>query len=69
MKYLSKISESVQIIILSMVREILSLTKMNWNNTQFDNSWPITIKAARQVGNILKYVDNDRYVNFPNRHC
>lgn len=35
--------------------EILALTKMNWNNTQFDNALPITIKAARQVGGILKY--------------
>lgn len=47
---------------ISLAREILSLTKMNWNNTQFDNSWPITIKAARQVGDILKYVDIDGYV-------
>lgn len=35
--------------------EVLALTKMNWNNTQFDNALPITIKAARQVGGILKY--------------
>lgn len=42
--------------------EILSLTKMNWNNTQFDNSLPITVKAARQVGEILKYVDEASYV-------
>jgi hypothetical protein len=35
--------------------EILALTKMNWNNTQFDSALPITIRAARQVGNILKY--------------
>lgn len=36
--------------------EILALTKMNWNNTQFDSSEPITVRAARQVSNILKYV-------------
>jgi hypothetical protein len=36
--------------------EILALTKMNWNNTQFDNGLPITIAAARQVGEVLKYV-------------
>lgn len=36
--------------------EILALTKMNWNNTQFDNADPITIKAARTVGEILKYL-------------
>lgn len=39
-----------------LAQEILALTKMNWNNTQFDSSLPITIKAARQVGSILKYV-------------
>jgi hypothetical protein len=36
--------------------EILQLTKMNWNNTQFDSLTPITVKAARDVGKILKYV-------------
>ncbi|XUW99729.1 MAG: hypothetical protein TUN42_07495 [Dehalogenimonas sp.] len=38
--------------------EILALTKMNWNNTQFDNSFPITIEASRRVGSILKYADD-----------
>jgi hypothetical protein len=37
-------------------KEILALSKMNWNNTQFDGFEPITIRAARQVGKILKYV-------------
>ncbi|KAA6435295.1 hypothetical protein FEM33_21880 [Dyadobacter flavalbus] len=32
--------------------EILSLTKMNWNNTQFDRQMPITIECARNVGEI-----------------
>jgi hypothetical protein len=36
--------------------EILALTKMNWNNTQFDGAEPITLRAARQVGDILKHV-------------
>lgn len=36
--------------------EVLALTKMNWNNTQFDGHEPITTRAARQVGKILKYV-------------
>ena len=40
-----------------LAQEILALTKMNWNNTQFDGAEPITIRAARQVGSILKYVD------------
>jgi len=41
------------------IDEILSLTKMNWNNTQFDRKFPITIECARNVGEILKYLDED----------
>lgn len=41
---------------LALAMEILSLSKQNWNNTQFDGGWPITIRAARQVGDILKHV-------------
>lgn len=36
--------------------EVLALTKMNWNSTQFDQSSPIPIRAARQVGRVLKHV-------------
>lgn len=39
--------------------EILSLTKMNWNNTQFDGKYPITLSCARKVGQIMKYVDEN----------
>ena len=39
-----------------LIKETLALTKMNWNGTQFDGALPITLKAARQVGDILKYV-------------
>jgi hypothetical protein len=35
---------------------------MNWNNTQFDGHDPITVRAARQVGKILKYVGPDEPV-------
>jgi len=37
-------------------REMLSLSKLNWNNTQFDGGEPITLRAARRVGEILKCV-------------
>ncbi|MBI3151460.1 MAG: hypothetical protein HYZ21_04970, partial [Chloroflexi bacterium] len=37
--------------------EILALTKMNWNNTQFDRKYPITIECARNVGKIIKYLN------------
>lgn len=39
-----------------LAQEILGLTKMNWNNTQFDGFEPITLKAARKVGRIFKYM-------------
>lgn len=37
-------------------REVLGLTKMNWNNTQFDGKYPITLGCARKVGEIMKYL-------------
>jgi hypothetical protein len=37
-------------------KDILALTKMNWNTTQFDGALPIPIRAARQVGKVLKHV-------------
>lgn len=46
----------------ALAEEVLALTKMNWNNTQFDCHDPITVRAARQVGKILKYVAPDEPV-------
>lgn len=34
----------------------ICLTKLNWNNTQFDGGEPITMRVAHQVGKVLKYV-------------
>jgi hypothetical protein len=39
-----------------LLKETLALTKMNWNGTQLNGALPITLKASRQVGDILKYV-------------
>ena len=39
--------------------EMLALSKLNWNNTQFDGGEPITVRAARQVGDILKCVTSE----------
>ena len=39
-----------------LAREMLALSKLNWNNTQFDGGEPITVRAARRVGDILKCV-------------
>ena len=43
----------------TIAQELLALTKMNWNNTQFDGREPITVRAAKQVGSILKYIPED----------
>ena len=36
--------------------EVLALTKMNSNSTQFDQASPIPVRAAQQVGRVLEYV-------------
>lgn len=41
-------------------REMLILSKLNWNNTQFDGGEPITLRAARRVGDILKCATEGR---------
>jgi hypothetical protein len=46
----------------AVAKEILELTKMNWNSTHYDNADPITIRAARQVGSILRYLDTNAKV-------
>lgn len=43
-----------------LAQEILALSKMNWNNTQFDGSEPITLRAARQVSKVLRYCPEDQ---------
>jgi hypothetical protein len=40
-----------------LAHECMALSKMNWNNTRFDGQFPITLRAARQVGLILKYLE------------
>lgn len=39
-----------------LAEEVLALTKLNWNNTQFDGGEPITMRVAHSVGKVLKYV-------------
>lgn len=40
---------------LAHAKEILALTKMNWNSTQFDGGMPLTLTAAYNVGRVLKH--------------
>ena len=39
-----------------LVKETMALTKINWNNTQCAGALPIIMRAARQIGEILKHV-------------
>lgn len=47
---------------LELAKELLELSKLNFNNTQFDSGDPITVRAARRVGDILKHVGADKNV-------
>lgn len=40
--------------------EVLSLTKINWNSTQMNQKLPIPIRAAKAVGEVLKYVTDQK---------
>jgi hypothetical protein len=41
----------------ALAKDVLALTKVNWNSTQFDQKLPAPIKAAREVGRILKHIE------------
>jgi hypothetical protein len=44
----------------ALASELLALTKMNWNTTEFAQRDPITLRAAGEVNNILRYLkEND----------
>ncbi|OAM91257.1 hypothetical protein OH491_22375 [Termitidicoccus mucosus] len=38
--------------------EILALTKLNWNKTQFDSFYPITLGGSRRIGEIYRWCAN-----------
>lgn len=40
--------------------EILILTKMNWNSSRLGGLWPIPLRFARLVGDILREIPPDR---------
>ncbi len=43
-----------------LLEEILILTKMNWNSANLGGLMPITIRFARQVGDIMREIPKDR---------
>lgn len=42
-----------------LVKEVLALSKMNWNSTHFNHGLPITLAAADDVGSILRHVTGE----------
>lgn len=47
-------------------QEILSLTKLNFNNCNYYDSLPITLRFAQKVGEIIQYMDENS--NPPNKY-
>lgn len=41
---------------ITLARETLALTKMNWNSTRYDGRLPITLQTSRKVGQILRHL-------------
>ncbi|GAB4546312.1 MAG: hypothetical protein Kow0063_40680 [Anaerolineae bacterium] len=50
----------------TLLREILTLTKMNWNSSRLGGLWPITLRFSRLVGDIMREIppDQDPLTNF-----
>lgn len=44
----------------TLLREILILTKMNWNSSRLGGLWPITLRFSRMVGDIMREIPADR---------
>jgi hypothetical protein len=49
--------------IAQIAEEVFSLTKINWNSTQMNQRLPIPIRAARKVGEVLKFIDEGQSVS------
>jgi hypothetical protein len=47
---------------LAHAKEILALTKMNWNSSQFDGGMPLTLTAAYGVGRVLKHCKENQRI-------
>jgi len=49
-------------------REILALTKMDWNNTDFSQTHPITVGFPRKVGQVLAVTPRDEQIQTSYRY-
>jgi hypothetical protein len=41
---------------LTAAKDVLALSKMNWNNAQLDERDPLTLRTTRNVGDILRHL-------------
>lgn len=53
----------------TLATEVLALTKMNWNQTRLDGKLPVTLRTAKQVKQVLRFMPVDepiatRYANY-----
>lgn len=55
--------ESCDSTISQIADEVFSLTKINWNSTQMNQRLPIPIRAARKVGEVLKYIEEGQTIS------
>lgn len=55
--------ESSESTIQEIAKEVFSLTKVNWNSTQMNQKLPAPIRAARNVAEVLKYIDEGGFVS------
>jgi len=53
--------------IVEICKEILALTKMNFNNSDFCDGFPITLQFSKRVGEIIQYFPDD-LENPPNKY-
>lgn len=44
----------------ALLREVLILTKMNWNSSHLGGLWPITVRFSKLVGDIMREIPADR---------
>ena len=42
----------------NLAAEILALSKLNWNKTQLDSLFPITLEGSRRIGDIYRWCPN-----------
>jgi hypothetical protein len=59
LRILANTSDSTALAICS---EIMSLTKLNWNTTQFDGRLPVTLRAALEVSKVLRFCEPNQVI-------